>query len=399
MSLARAGRPGSATAARRAGYTADGVAAPETTTRGGSSGAVWLVALPFAAYVIGLVALSAGVPYRPALDDPELLALARHVAEHGSLDPGGLFRRVPLWQLLLGAGVAGVGERVAVVGLQAASVLGILGALAARARAGAASPAATLAVGLAFALSPQALLYSRHAANELFIGALALAALLLAERPGVRRAAAAGAVVAAAAMTKVVAGVLLLPAAWYVFRERIGARPRLVGLLAGFAALALPLGLLAVAQRGWPLDDTSSFNLGSLDQSAWLAAGSLAERNRLALESFQASWDAGPLAYLAAAAGRAVSWLARPSSLDLLSWIPEYPALLVEVGDQVVFFGVLVLAVLGTTRATLPMWVLPLALWAACSLPLKTPYSPRVTALVSLLLLAPVGIDALRGRR
>jgi len=360
---------------------------------------VWLVTVPFAVYAIGLVALSTVVPYRPALDDPELLSLARHVAEHGSLDPAGLFRRVPLWQLLLGVGVAGVGERAAVVGLQAASVRGIFGALAARARAGAASPAATLAVGLAFALSPQALLYSRHAANELWVGAFALAAILLAERPGVRRAAAAGAVVGAAAMTKVVAGVLLLPAAWCVVRQRMPSWPRLAGLLAGFAALVLPLALLALAQRGWPLDDTSSFNLGSLDPDAWLAAGGVAERNRLALESFQASWQAGPLSYLAGAAGRAIGWLARPSSLDVLSWIPEYPALLVEVGDQVVFFGVLVLAVFGTTRATLPMWVLPLALWAACSLPQKTPYSPRVTVLVSLLLLAPVGIDALRGRR
>jgi hypothetical protein len=360
---------------------------------------VWLVALPFAAYAIGLAALSAAVPYRPALDDPELLTLARHIAEHGSLDPDGLFRRVPLWQLLLGAGVAGIGERAAVVGLQVASVLGILWALAVRAQAGAASQAATLAVALAFALSPQALLYSRHAANELFIGALALATLLLVERASVRRAAVAGAVVGAAVMTKLAAGVLVLPAVWGLTRGRAAIAPRLGAFAAGLAALALPLAWLAIAQRGWPLDDTSSFNLGTLDQQAWLAAGSVAERNRLALESFRAVWDAGPLAYGVAAAGRAVGWLGRPSSLDLLSWIPEYPALIVELGDQLVFFGVLVLAVLGTRRATLHTWVLPLALWTACSLPLKTPYSPRVAALVCLLLLAPSGIDALRRRR
>jgi hypothetical protein len=395
--VASARRPGAALA-----YTAGGVAAPETTTRGGRLWAVWLVALPLAAYAIALAAVSAAVPYRPALDDPELLSLARHFAEHGRLDPEGLFRRVPLWQMLLGLGVGTFDERAAVIGLQAASVLAVLLALASRVRSGAAGAGPTLAVGLVFALSPQALLYSRHAANELFIGALAILALLLAERAkraDWRRAATAGAVVGAAAMTKLAAVVLLVPALWTLVRERSHRAARLGAFAGGFAVIAIPLVLLAVGQRGWPLDDTSSFNLGSLDQEQWLAAGSVAERNRLALESFEAAWDAGAAAYLSAAAGRAAGWLARPSSLDLIAWIPEYPPLVLELADQLVFFGVAVLAVLGTRRATLPTWLLPLALWAACSLPQKTPYSPRVAALLPLLLLAPIGIDVLRGRR
>jgi hypothetical protein len=383
-------------------YTRVGVAAVETTKRDGLLGDVWLVAPPFVAYAIGLTAISVAVPYRPALDDPELLSLAWHWADHGALDPAGLFRRVPLWQVLLGTGVSALGERAGVIALQAASVLAVLVALAARARAGASSRASTLVVAFLFVLSPQALLYSRHAANELFIGALAAVLIVLAGRAepvAVRRALAAGAVVAAAAMTKLAASVLALPAVWWLARARQGRGGRLAAFAAGWAGVVVPLVILAFVQRGWPLDDTSSFNLGNLDQATWLAAGSVAERNRLALESFATAWNASPSAYLADAAARGVGWLARPGSLDLLNGIPEYPAIAVEIADHAVFFAVLVLAVLGTTRVTLVAWILPLALWVACSVPQKTPYSPRVAALIALLLLAPVGLDVLRGRR
>ena len=72
---------------------------------------------------------------------------------------------------------------------------------------------------------------------------------------------------------------------------------------------------------------------------------------------------------------------------------------MVGVADVAVFFSVLVLAVFATARGTLVYWVFPIALWVACSFPQKTPYSPRVTALMPLLLLAPAGLDWLRRRK
>jgi len=311
--------------------------------------------------------------------------------------------------MMLGSGFAAVGQAATVALVQAGSVLAVLAMLASRALRGAASPAAVRIVAFVFALSPQALLYSRHAANELFVGALAMAVLVLAERGGLRRAAWAGALVGAAAMSKLAAAVLVAPAIWLMLGRRgessqtDEARPsawvRGALFAAGVAAVVVPLVVLALVQRGWPLDDTSAFNLGSLDQTTWAASGTSAERSRAAIDSFWVAWDAGPAGYLVAALARGVDWLARPGSLDLTIWIPEYPARVVEVADVLVFFGVLVLAVFGTTRASLPYWLFPIAIWVACSLPQKTPYSPRVAALIPLLLIAPAGIDALRGRR
>ena len=386
-----------------------GVAALETTTPDGVRSAAWLVVPPFAAYLLCLTAISFAIPYQPALDDRELFALAQHWSDSATLDPAGLFRRVPFWQMMLGSGFAAVGQAATVALVQAGSVLAVLAMLASRALRGAASPAAVRIVAFVFALSPQALLYSRHAANELFVGALAVAVLVLAERGGLRRAAWAGALVGVAAMSKLAAAVLVAPAIWLLLGRRgessqtDEARPsawvRGALFAAGVAAVVVPLVVLALVQRGWPLDDTSAFNLGSLDQATWAASGTSAERSRVAIDSFWVAWDAGPAAYLVAALARGVDWLARPGSLDLTIWIPEYPARVVEVADVLVFFGVLVLAVFGTTRASLPYWLFPIAIWLACSLPQKTPYSPRVAALIPLLLIAPAGIDALRGRR
>lgn len=367
--------------------------------RNRSLGSLWLVAMPFAAYAIGLSAVSTLVPYAPALDDPEWLALGRYFAEHGVLDPDGLFRRVPLWQILLGTAIALFGERGGVVLLQAACVLVVFLVLAARAREGRATAGSTLIVACIFALSPQALLYSRHAANELFIGALAVLVLALVDRAERRRALAAGGLVACAAMTKLAALALALPALWFLGRGRPGRGGRLASFAGGFFAVAFPLVLLALVQRGWPLDDTSAFNLGSLDAESWAAAPSVSERSTAALDSFEERWGAGPVGYLGDAGLRGLGWLMRPGSLDLLYWLPGYPPRIVEAADVGVFFVVLVLAVLATTRASFGYWLLPLALWVACSLPQKTPYSPRVTALVPLLLLAPAGLDWLWRRR
>jgi len=366
--------------------------------RSGLPPSLWLVGVPFALYAVGLAVVSALVPYAPALDDPEWLALARHFADTGTLDPEGLFRRVPLWQILLAASTSLLGDRSGVVLLQAASVLTVFVALAHRAREGRATVGSTAAVACVFALSPQALLYSRHAANELFVGALSVLVLVLAERARGRRAVAVGALVGCAAMTKLAAAALALPAVW-LLRGRGDTGRRLAAFSAGVVLVVVPLASLALSQRGWPLDDTSAFNLSQLDQRVWAGYATPSERSAAALASFEQRWSASPARYLADAAVRGGDWLMRPGSLDLRYWLPGYPPLGVEVADVVVFFGVLVLAVLASTRSTLVYWLFPLVLWIACSFPQKTPYSPRVTALMPLLLLAPAGLDWLRRRR
>lgn len=360
----------------------------------------WLA--PFALWAVALAAVSASFPYRPALDDPENLHLARSVAESAQLASDGPFVRVPLWQLLLGGALAIAPERAGVVGLQAGFVaLALFAASLQCARAGV-SARATLAVLCAVALSPQLVLYARHTPNELALGALALCVGALAPLASARGAFALGAAVGMAAMIKFAGASLALPAAVFAWRARARdgfARALALPLAAGAFAVVAPIALLALAQRGAPLDDTSAFNLGSLEIEEWLAHGSSGARSAAALATFRAAFAADPPAYLAGAAARAADWLLQPSSLELRLWIPEYPALAVELLDGLAFFAVATLAVLGTSRASWPAWILPLALVAACCFPQKTPHSPKVTVLVALLALAARGLASLRPPR
>ena len=387
-----------------------GSAAAERDAAGDGGRAVVSLLVPFAAYALALAFVSAQYPYRPALDDNEWLYLAHSVAERGELANDSVFMRVPLWQLMLGGVVGWAGDRAGVLGLQVLAAAGAFWLLARCALRGPGDGATTwrapsaLLVAVVFAVSPQLVLYSRHAVTELWVGLFAMAVVALggpAEKFDRRRAALLGAAVGAAAMTKFSALVLLFPAAIYSFR----ARPRLpaaqaaVWLLGGFAAVVVPLVAMVALQRGFPLDDTSAFNLGPLDIEAWEAAGGSAARSALAMQGFRDLFAGDPFGYLADAGLRAVGWFAWPSSLDLLIWIPEYPALVVESLDHLVFFMVLTLAALGTTRRNWPAWVLPIALWVACAAGQKTPHSPKVAILFPLLLLAPAGLDALRGWR
>jgi hypothetical protein len=356
------------------------------------------VALPFAAYAALLAAACLFVPYRPALDDPEIQHLARHWVEHGRLAADGLFVRVPLWQMLVGSANALFGERAGIVVLQAAIVFAALCLFARRNSREGALGAGAVALALLFASSPQLVLFSRHTANELFVGTLAMAAFVLGERVDARRAAALGAVVAAAMMTKLAAAVLLVPAILQLRAARATLAPARGAwrFALGFGGVALPLYVLAVSQRGfWLLDNTSAFNLGSLDQETWRALGDAALRQRAGMESFWATLGADPVAYASAAAARALDWLLHTGSLDLFLWIEGYPQSAVEIGDALAFFGVLTLALLGTTRRTALVWIFPLAIWAACSFPQKTPYSPKIAILFPLLLLAPAGLASL----
>ena len=71
-----------------------------------------------------------------------------------------------------------------------------------------------------FLLSPQILLYSRQTVNELWIGLLTMAVMLLGERRGARAALPMGVLVGLAACTKPVAGLTGLVAAGYALRDR-----------------------------------------------------------------------------------------------------------------------------------------------------------------------------------
>jgi len=368
------------------------------------------VAVPFAVYALALALVSASFPYRPALDDNEWLYLARSVAERGQLAADGAFMRVPLWQLMLGSCVGWAGDRASVFGLQAAAALGAFILLARRGLPAVAASGSSCArhsaigVGLLFAVSPQLVLYSRHAATELWVGLFAMAVVAIGERSNslnVRRAGLLGLVIGAATMTKLAAAVLVLPALLYLWRarERLPALTGFSAAASGFAVIVVPLVVLTVVQRGLPIDDTSAFNLGPLDIEAWEAAGGSAARSALSMQAFGDLFASDPLGYLVGVARRAVGWFAWPSSLDLRVWIPEYPPLLVELLDQWVFFAVVTLAILGTTRRSWPAWIFPVALWMACSIGQKTPHSPKVAILFPLLLLASTGLGVLRSLR
>ena len=361
--------------------------------------------VPFAIHIAALAAVYALSPWRPAFDDAFHIPDGIRWMQEATLPADGLFLRAPLWPIVLGTHFSAFGVRTGLFLLQAWIVLAsIVGFLAYSERAkGARSSGRTrgsiypwvIPLGL-FAISPQLVLYSRHAVNELWIGLLAVGVMLLGQRLNGPRAAAMGAAVAAAGMTKIVGFSLIAPALC-TLALLPKSRLRFAGLFAlGFVAIAGPLYALHVSQHGtWLLDNTGAYQLSNFTLREWRQIDGAEPRYAAGLAS---GWDfmrADPGGYLASFLNRSVLWIARPSSADFASFFPNYPHTLVRVADGFVFLSLGLLAAMGTTRRNAPIWLFVLAIWLASSFPLHTPYTPKLILLFPWLLLAPGGITRL----
>ena len=359
--------------------------------------AVWIGAL-FALHLAALAAVYALLPWHLAFDDAFHIQDGLLFARSFSLRDDGLFLRVPLWPIVLGTSFSIFGMRAGLFVLQATIVLTSIVCFwryrGREARMPFERPEALL-VG-AFVLSPQLLLYSRHAVNELWIGLLAMGVMLLCKRLDATRCLLLGAVVAAAGMTKIVAFALAAPVAVCLLRAEAPRLRKVAWCLGGAALVFLPLLGLHWAERGiWLLDNTGAYQLSTLSLAEWRGIDGAAARQAAGMASFWEAITSQPLAYAQGFAERAVTWLLRPSSADFASFFPSYPRLPIRIADEALFLGFGALAALGTTRREAPIWLFVAAVWLASTFPSHTPYTPRLIVLFPWLLLAPAGLQRL----
>lgn len=377
---------------------------PGVASDSGSLGRGALLALGAAsggAFLAGFGVWVSHSSFYPGFDDLEHLRAALVWRDTLRLDDAGPFVRVPLWQVLLGTLFLLLRPGLAIALLQCASVLASIAAclyFVRRSCARSALPLAALAVPLfAFALSPQTLLYARHAVNEPWLGALAAWVLALgATRP---RGAPLGLGLAsgAAAMTKLSMGVLLVPALLFAWRGAPERRvARLAQLALGAALVVGPcLGLHAAQRAHLPVDNTSAYSLGEYTPQQWLALGDARERQRAGMASFRRQLGGDPLGYAQDALHRLARWLTRPATADFALFVPGFPKAAVGLWEQAVLWGLLVLALAGTTRATAPIWIFIAALPLLCAFPVHVPFVPKILPVFPCLLLAPLGLARL----
>lgn len=366
-----------------------------------------LVALGVAAAALFLAAFAAHlelVPAAPGFDDLEHLEAAIVWQNEGRLQVDGIFVRVPLWTVLLGtlSHVLRPGTAIALV--QSACVLATLGlalAFARRASAERALPLAAVAVPLlVFASSPQVVLYARHAVNELWIGTLSAAVLFVGTARRRGGALALGLACGAAAMTKLSMGLLAVPAAIFAWRGGPQRRPvRLAQLALGTALVAIPLVALHAAQRpGLPLDNTSAFTLGEYTPREWLALGGPVERRDAGMASFRAQLAGDPLGYAGDAVQRLARWITRPATADFALFVPGFSKGAFGIWEHAVLWSLVLLAALGTTARTAPIWIFLAALPVLCTFPVHVPFTPKIVPIFPCLLLAPLGLARVLGK-
>ncbi len=342
-------------------------------------------------------------PYRQGFDDFDHVPAAIQWSKHQSLSDDGLFLRVPFWPVLLGTVVHVFAPRVhtAILVLQAAIVLATIGCCLAfvHKELGARMRMVCLLPIFIFALSPQTLLYARHAVNEPFIGLLTVSIMLTGTAGHWTKPLLLGAFCGMAWMTKIISVLLALPALGYIGYEK-GAKRVLrdaLVFLFGLALIVAPLYTLHFSQRGSVrMDTTSAFNLSSYTPEEWVALGDHAARYAAGMEDWRETFWASPTAYFEGFLGRLVYWVKRPSSADFAHFYTDYPHRLIRVWDQVVLWTLLILAFIGTRKRHILIWLFPIAIALGSTFPQHTPFSTKVILIYPSVLLAPLGLFRIR---
>jgi hypothetical protein len=342
-------------------------------------------------------------PYRQGFDDFDHVPAAIQWSEQQSLSDGGLFLRVPLWPMLLGTVYHLCAPRVhtAIFVLQAAIVLATIGCclVFGRKELGARMQVVCFLPIFLFALSPQTLLYARHAVNEPFIGLLTVLIMVTGTAGYSMKPLLLGVLCGMAWMTKIISVLLALPALGYIGCER-GAkhalRDALIFLL-GIALIVAPIYMLHFSQRGSVrMDTTSAYNLSSYTPGEWVALGDHAARYTAGMENWRETFWASPTGYFEGFLGRLVHWVKRPSSADFAYFYEDYPHRLIQIWDQVVLMTLLILAVIGTRRRHVLVWIFPIAIALGSTFPQHTPFSTKVILVYPSVLLAPLGLHRIR---
>jgi hypothetical protein len=356
------------------------------------------VAAAFGIYAIARALVAEAYPWQRAFDDFFFLPETSRWLAAGRLGSDATFARVPLWHLMLGAHGACFGAYGVLV-LQAWIVLATSAIYALWLEPGWRRGICWIPL-LIFLLSPQILLYSRQAVNELFIGLLTVGVMWLGERRGRHAALGMGVLVGLAVCTKPAAGLLGIVALGYALRDRVGVAAALARIGAGFALVAVPLLGLAVWQRGtWLVDNTSAFNLSGMTLDEWRALPDAATRQAAGMTRWWETFANGPADYLGGAALRALDWLLRPSSADFAFFYPGYPIRWIVAADALAFAILIALGIAGTSRRDLFLWVYGLGWALACAFPLFTPRSPKIILMFPALLLAARGVERVSKRR
>ncbi len=364
-----------------------------------------LLFLSAALLVFGLARwwIAAHYPWRPAFDDYDHIPAGLRWAEHWRLSDDRWFLRVPIWPMLLGTFFRIFSVKVALFLVQGFVVLGalVLYFLHMAPVRNQVHPAAIYLPPAVFVLSPQVLLYSRHAVNEPLVGLLAVAVMFVGRKASFGRGFGLGVLCGLASMTKIASAGIVVPALAMPFRSRPGTfrALTLVYFTLGLVLVVAPVVTLHVAQRGWVMiDTTAAFNLGRYDPTEWLALGDQMERHEAGMADFRDTFSKDPTAYLGGFVRRLGNWILSPSSADFALFYKDYPNGLLRIWDTVVFAALGLAAVLGTDRRDAPIWVFVLSIAVGCTFPRHTPLTPKVTLIYPFLLLAPYGLARLGQR-
>ena len=343
-------------------------------------------------------------PWRIGFDDADHISAGLLWAEHGRLSDDGPFLRVPLWPMLLGTFFRPFGIAAGLFLVQSSVVLATLvlylqytAPLRGRAR-----PSVIYLPAAVFVLSPQVLLYTRHAVNEPFVGLLTVAVMFAGLKTSIRRAVGLGALCGLAAMTKIAAAALAVPALAMTTRSKATASRAapLAWFALGLTLVVAPIVSLHVAQRGWvPIDTTAAFDLSRYEPPEWWALGDPIQRYEAGMADFRQTFSRDPAAYLGGFVLRLGGWILRPASADFARFYPDYPHGALRAWDTVVFFALGLAAILGTDRRNAAIWVFVLAVVVGCTFPRHTPFTPKAMLIFPFLLLAPYGLVRLRPRR
>lgn len=356
-----------------------------------------------APYLLGRAWIASTWPHHRGFDDFDHIPAALEWASHFRLTSDGLFLRVPLWHVLLGSFFLVFGVQTGLFVLQAgilwttlfAYLMYVERALGREARG------LLLLPPLAFALSPQSLLYGRHAVNEPFVGLLSVAVIVAGATAFRGRAVVLGLLCGAGAMTKTIAAALLIPALTYLL-ARPGPESRLralAGLAGGIAAVVVPFVALHVVQRGPVLmDTTAAYTLSTFEPRQWVAQGDHMARHAAGMKAWRADITGDPAGYLAGFAERFATWWWRPGSSDFAYFYRDYPHSILRAWDHVVLYSLLLLAAVGTCRRDLSMWAFLAVIAVGCTFPRQTPYSPKLILVYPTLLLAAAGLVRLVDR-
>ena len=110
------------------------------------------------------------------------------------------------------------------------------------------------------------------------------------------------------------------------------------------------------------------------------------------MASFRAELTRDPVGYAGAAARRLTRWITRPATADFALFVPGFSPGPFGIWEHAVLWSLVLLAALGTTTRTAPIWIFLAAIPVLCAFPVHVPFTPKIIPIFPCLLLAPLGL-------